>query len=341
MINKLYGELLDYIKHNWGFLLTLIIITITFFIPTGYSIYKPGGNIDIADRITSEINGEKNTFKLEGSLNLAYVGMLEAKLPFYLISFLFPSWDLVENTKITWDESENIRDSIRRDQIFFNESINHAKIVAYSYSGVDFEVTEQQNKVVFVSERTDADIKIGDEIISYDGNDFTSFDEMRDYIQTVEPGDKIEFTIIRDDKERKTSATVFVQDDRKLVGISAAAMYTIESDVTLSIDSKATESGSSGGLMLTLAMYAVLAREDVTRGKIIVGTGSIDIEGNVDAIGGVVYKLGVAEKMKADIFIVPSVNYAEAREYADSKNFKVNIISVSTFEETLKALRNA
>ena len=54
--------------------------------------------------------------------------------------------------------------------------------------------------------------------------------------------------------------------------------------------------------------------EDITKGKTVVGTGTIDIDGNVGAIGGVKYKLIGAVKNKADVFLVPKDNYEEAIE---------------------------
>ena len=50
--------------------------------------------------------------------------------------------------------------------------------------------------------------------------------------------------------------------------------------------------------MTALAIYNYLTEEDITHGKTIVGTGTIDINGNVGLIGGVKYKLKVLLKIK-------------------------------------------
>ena len=68
-------------------------------------------------------------------------------------------------------------------------------------------------------------------------------------------------------------------------------------------------------MITNLAIYNYLTEEDITHGKTIVGTGTIDINGNVGEISGVKYKLQGAIKEKADIFLVPSGdNYNEAIE---------------------------
>ena len=55
-----------------------------------------------------------------------------------------------------------------------------------------------------------------------------------------------------------------------------------------------------------LLIYDYLTEEDITKGRTIVGTGTIDENGNVGSIGGVKYKLKGAVKNKAEIFLVPN-----------------------------------
>ena len=65
--------------------------------------------------------------------------------------------------------------------------------------------------------------------------------------------------------------------------------------------------------MLTLAIYSNLNKIDLTHGKTIVGTGTIDADGNVGQISGIKYKLLGAVANKGDIFLVPDGdNYKEA-----------------------------
>ena len=83
-------------------------------------------------------------------------------------------------------------------------------------------------------------------------------------------------------------------------------------DRNQAIDFKGNESGPSGGLMLTIAIYDKLVSKDLTNGLKIVGTGTIDYDGNVGQIDGVSYKLKGAVKKGADIFIAPTgENYQE------------------------------
>ena len=99
---------------------------------------------------------------------------------------------------------------------------------------------------------------------------------------------------IRDGKNRFSDVTIYEEEGNKLLGISIVSLLDIETDNNIEITSKASESGPSGGLMTTLSIYNALTKEDLTGGKRIVGTGTIDRDGNIGKIGGVNYKIASA-----------------------------------------------
>ena len=80
-------------------------------------------------------------------------------------------------------------------------------------------------------------------------------------------------------------------------------------------------------------------KEDITNGLKIVGTGTIDLDGNIGSIGGVEYKLKSAVKKKADLFIVPlGENYEEVLKLKKENNYDIEILGVSTFDEVIDYL---
>ena len=93
-------------------------------------------------------------------------------------------------------------------------------------------------------------------------------------------------------------------------------------------------------LIIKLQSHNALTEDDITKGLNIVGTGSIDSEGNVLEIGGVKYKVLAAEKNKADIFMVPKENYEEAMKVKKNRNLKVKIVEVSTLQDAIDYLNN-
>lgn len=336
MNNKFYDDLIRYIKENYLFLIIIITIMVVFNINTNYSIYKPGGSINVTDRISSDAE----VYPSEGSFNMAYVGMIEGKLPFYLLAKIIPSWDVVKNNDITYSDEETIEEMLKRDRIYYEESISNALYLAYDRSGIQFTIKKELNYIVYVDKNCTADLQIGDEILKYDDILYSDFATLKNYVRTKSVGEQVKFLIKRGGKEISTIATIFLEKDQAFIGLSSVSIYEFDSTVNIKIDSKASESGPSGGLMLTLAIYNALTKEDITKGHKIVGTGTIEVDGSVGEIGGVKYKLAGAVKDKADIFIVPKGNYDDAVKYAKEQKYDILIKGVSTFDEALQVLKD-
>ena len=103
---------------------------------------------------------------------------------------------------------------------------------------------------------------------------------------------------------------------------------------------ESTTVGPSGGLLQTLAVYNSIIEEDVTKGKKIVGTGGINLEGEATLIGGVKQKIITANLYSAQIFFVPSDNYDDAKEQYDLlKKPTFELVKVDTFEDVLNYLK--
>jgi PDZ domain-containing protein len=92
--------------------------------------------------------------------------------------------------------------------------------------------------------------------------------------------------------------------------------------------------------MLALTIYNKLTSNDITKGKKIVGTGTISIDGSVGEISGIEYKLKGAVHEKADLFIAPNGdNYKEAMRIKKQKHYDIKIIGVSTFDDAINYLK--
>jgi PDZ domain-containing protein len=94
--------------------------------------------------------------------------------------------------------------------------------------------------------------------------------------------------------------------------------------------------GPSAGLMFTLGIIDKLRPADLTGGKIIAGTGTIDDDGDVGPIGGIPQKLVGAKKAGAQLFLVPAGNCAEALHNAVTG---LPMAEVGTVDDALAALR--
>ena len=329
MFTKIYEKIKKFIKDNYKELIVLLIVFLLFTIELPYSIYTPGGAVNLNERITVE-----DGYESDGSFNMAYVSMVRGSIPFLLISYVIPDWDIVLADDIT-AEGEDMDEMLERERLYLQESIDAAIINAYQAAGKNVEITGTINEVSYLTEEADTNLEVGDQILRVNGNDINSLKDMQNIIESLDEGEKVSIQIRRDDSELECYAYTYDIEGETKIGVSLLTTYEYVTDPEVSITSKAS---SSGGLMMSLTVYNKLVPEDITGGKKIVGTGTIDINGNVGEIGGVKYKLIGAVKNDADIFMCPEENYEEAIEVAEEKDYDITIISVSTFEEAIKKL---
>jgi PDZ domain-containing protein len=93
--------------------------------------------------------------------------------------------------------------------------------------------------------------------------------------------------------------------------------------------------GPSAGLMLTLTFIDAMTAGDLTGGRVVAGTGTIDPDGNVGAIQGLKFKVPGAYRAGARVFFAPEYEVAEARAFAPPD---MTVVSVSTAADALRWL---
>ena len=163
---------------------------------------------------------------------------------------------------------------------------------------------------------------------------------MKEYINTLNENDKVNVLVKRGKKEVNCYAYVYKIEDTLKIGVAFLNTYEYKTNPKISVKTKSSESGSSGGLMLSLAIYNSITEEDITHGLKVVGTGTIEIDGKVGAIDGVKYKMLGAKKNKADIFLCPKENYDEAIKVKKKYNINMDVESINTFNDALNYLQN-
>jgi PDZ domain-containing protein len=98
----------------------------------------------------------------------------------------------------------------------------------------------------------------------------------------------------------------------------AALNYLKLSDGKVKVTLKLADvGGPSAGLLFTLGIIDKLdgdgAGGDLTGGRVIAGTGTIDADGTVGAVGGVALKTQAAKRDGATVFLVPEEECADAK----------------------------
>lgn len=320
------------LKENFKFILLMIILVSLFYIKLPYYIMAPGGTIDITDRVVMDDYQKKE----DGSLNMLYVSEYDATPITYIVAKL-RDWDThsKEDRKISNESEKEVRE---RNKIMRDTSLDIATLVAYQEAGKRIEVKDKKNVVAATTE--DNNLKVGDIILEVDGKKQDSVDEIRSLINTKEENDTITLKILRDNKEMKVESKVSIENNTKIIGVVIITEYDYETDPKIDIKFKDSESGSSGGLMLTLTIYSAISGEDLLKGRNIAGTGTISTDGTVGEIDGVKYKIMGAAQNNIDIVLVPSANYEEAIKTKNKYNYDLEIVKVDTFKEAVDYLKS-
>lgn len=328
IINR--GENMDRLKKFWNnnkrYILTFVILVVIFNIRLPYYVNAPGGTIDITNRLSGE-----SSKKINGSLNLLYVTEFQGTIPTVLMSYMFKDWDLEKSEEVEF-KGENGNDVYNRNRLMLDNSVKNATYVAYKYAGKDVKLTNIEN--VVIANIRDNGLEIGDVINKVEGKEVSNLEDIREVLKSSKGSVNIDLT--RDNKSKNID--VKLDSDNKL-GTVIMTNYDIDTGDDLDIKFTSRESGSSGGMMLTLTIYSAISDEDLIKGRKIAGTGTIDIEGNVGEIDGIKYKIMGAYKKGVDVVLVPSANYKEAMEVKKEKGYDMEIVEVKTFEDVIKYLR--
>ena len=321
-----------FIKENYRFLLLMILIVLFFNIRLPYYIMAPGGTINITDRVVMEDYKKDNN----GSINMLYVSEYEGT-PASILMAKLRNYD-IESNKERQISNESVKEINRRNTIMRDNSLDIATMVAYRESGKEITIKEKKN--IVIARTLDNGLEVGDIILSVDGMSCDDVSEIKKVINRKEEGEYVTFKILRNNKEKEIKSKIVLSENTKVVGVVIITEYDYDISPKIDIKFKNSESGSSGGLMLTLTIYNAINDEDIIKNRKIAGTGTISSDGTVGEIDGVKYKIMGAAREKVDVVFVPTANYEEAVMVNNKYKYNLNIVRVDSFKETIEYLKN-
>ena len=177
-----------------------------------------------------------------------------------------------------------------------------------------------------------------DLIVSINNQLVKSTSEFISKLRTYEIGDIVNIGLIRNEQEL-TIETKLIEhveyENEPMVGFLASTpnqqfIFPFEVDIKTG-----NVGGPSAGMMMALNVYNLLTEDDITNGKKIAGTGTIEIDGSIGPVGGVKQKVIAAKRANAGLILVPIANYEEASVFADDNT---QIVAVDSFDNALNVI---
>ncbi|HHW69066.1 MAG TPA: hypothetical protein GX747_01840 [Tenericutes bacterium] len=334
MINKIYDKTKKNLKENMKKIIFYIIVLLILTYKLPFYINAPGGLINIDDKITLE-----SKTKSKGTYNFAYVSEIRATIPTYIISLFNKDWDIERFENKTYNK-ETLEQLKYREKILLEESKNTATICAYNKANKEYDIVNNKLIVTYVLEDAETDLVQKDEIIRIDDVIIEKSTDVQQYINSLDKETKISIEVLNDGKNYERYAYIKSDNERNYIGILLTELMDITTNPKVDIKFSSSESGPSGGLMMSLAIYDYLIEDDLTDGLTIVGTGTIDENCNVGEIGGIEYKLKGAASKGVDLFLVPNgKNYNDAIKIAKDKKYNIKIVPVNNLDEAINYLK--
>ncbi|MFE5852763.1 PDZ domain-containing protein [Streptomyces sp. NPDC056500] len=299
-------------------------------LPVPYSEMSPGPTVntlgDARGEPVLDIEG-RQTYPTTGHLNMTTVRVTGADYRMNIVETVY-GWLAHDNVVVPHDtlypDGKTEEQSTQENAEEFTQSQESAKVAALKQLKIPVEM-----RVLVASVRKDTPaegrLHAGDLIRAVDGKPVKEPGDVAKLVTQRKPGDRVVFTIVpakdaaaaeKARKEPTTTRKVTIttvpapgQSDRPIVGIEAGTDHTFPFTIDINL---ADVGGPSAGLMFALGIVDKLTPENLTGGKFVAGTGTIDDDGKVGPIGGIEMKLVGARQAGAQFFLTPSDNCATA-----------------------------
>ena len=316
------------------FLFIFIIISSLSLIQTEYYFMSPGPpyqwNIEIENA---------KTYEYEGNLYQLTVRRDEANYFVYAWARLNSQIDLYPREVILPDGvTPQELSEISIQNMITSENV----AIAVALDSLNYEIQSEGDGVMVDGVLDDSPVKdklIKDDLIVSINNQLVkSTSEFISKLRTYEIGDIVNIGLIRNEQEL-TIETKLIEhveyENEPMVGFLASTpnqqfIFPFEVDIETG-----NVGGPSAGMMMALNVYNLLTEDDITNGKKIAGTGTIEIDGSIGPVGGVKQKVIAAKRANAGLILVPTANYEEASVFADDNT---EIVAVDSFDNALNVI---
>ncbi len=306
------------------------------FIHLPYRIISPGSATPLDQQVVS-VSGAK-TYPHSGRLLYLTVRVTPSDPNLYRFLFAHLDNDVTIIGKSDFQGCATDQENLRISTLEMTDSQDTAKAVALRRLG--YTVTDEKGATTIVEVLckgpSAGKLQLGDKVTAIDGHPVTSAADVKPLIVADKPGDEIKVTVNRDGVIRDVTVKAGSRGGQAFLGVSTTDIEEHHFPVDVNIDTERV-SGPSAGLAFTLAIIDDLTPGDLTGGRRVAITGTIEPDGTVGPVGGVRQKAVAAHDAGATLMLVPPDEFKDAKAHADG----MKVVSVRTLDDALNALHQA
>jgi PDZ domain-containing protein len=314
-------------------------------LPVPYVTIKPGPVFDVLAEQDGEpvveVTGAP-TYPTSGRLDMVVVlqegGTGPLSMGAAAAAWLLPS-RTVEPKDMVYPEGIEPDVDRQIDQAVFDASMSTALAAAAEYLGrpVSSEAIVQS---VEPGAPADGALQSGDVITAVAGQPTSNSAEVGAAVAAQPAGSAITVDYMRNDAADSVTVTGGSRDaggGGAYLGILVVDRYTSDFEVDIALDGIG---GPSAGLVFALAIVDSMTPEDLFEGTHVAGTGAIDAQGRVGAIGSVDKKALSADDAGAGLFLVPQENCSDLPDRIPEGLTVVPVATLATAIDSMSAWRS-
>ncbi len=315
--------------------LGLLFLVAASYVTLPYYSVAPGSAQQVNDLIRVP---KERSFPPRGKVYLATVSLQRATPVGALVGWLDGDTDVVPEERVLGDAPRG--DYSEQNRQLMSESKQVASVVALRQLGYPVAEHGTGGLIVGVQEGTPADGRIHpDEVIlAVDGRPTMLASEAVGAIRAHNPGDAVRLEVRGVNGAVRTEQLTLGVNPRRPGGFLGVTILTKDQrfDYPFEITIESGDiGGPSAGLAYTLGVLDALSPGELTGGKKVATTGTMEIDGTVGNVGGVAQKTAAVREAGADYFLVPPDEYEEARSHAGNG---LKVMKAGSLSEALSVL---
>jgi PDZ domain-containing protein len=298
-----------------GGVLFVVLLIIAITVPVPYVVLSPGPTINTLGSYDNQqiimIKG-KTANKTTGNLNLTTVSISTSDVSVFQALTGWLEHDRVVVPRETiYPPGQTQKQVEQQDTEDFTTSQDNAQVAAYCQLGYPKGV----EIVGTSSDMSPAKALLnGDQIVSVNGTAVTDNQSLTAVLSALTPGQEAAVVVTRAHVRQSVTVKLLAPASGKTgarVGIVVEDACFAPFDITLGLGNEI--GGPSAGMMFALGIMEKVGSDDLTGGRFVAGTGTIDTDGTVGPIGGIQLKMIAARRAGATLFLAPAGNCTDVR----------------------------